>query len=129
MEVIVDSGTLYFTSIRKAKGEAFTPCTSCIVIGAYLCETFALQCDSESSVMMARSSILFRSPPARPDHTSHNESNHNLHLVDSGCQEQSYLPAVQHYHRVCVSYPVYNVNRGGNCGCGGSKFAAVAFNL
>lgn len=32
LEVTIGSGTLYFTSIRKAKGEAFTPRTSCTVI-------------------------------------------------------------------------------------------------
>ena len=71
--LLLGSGTLYFTSIRKAKGEAFTPRMSWLANwGYHLTCLVTLQCGLGSSATMAVSSILSRSPPVHPDR-NHNE--------------------------------------------------------
>ena len=62
-EVTVGSGTLYFTSIRKAKGEAFTPRTSCIVIVDHVYENcypavrFRVLCDDGRVINIVPQSV------------------------------------------------------------------------
>ena len=79
-------GTLYFTSIRKAKGEAFTPRMSWLANwGYHLTCPVTLQCGLRSSATMAVSSILSRSPPVHPDR------NYNELKLLSGYLHQSKL--------------------------------------